>query len=41
MDRAYVQASALDLRKLMNEEHIKKTYHCEKHERTEYNKENL
>lgn len=41
MDRAYVQSSVLDLRKLLNEEHIKKVYHCEKHHHSEHNKENM
>lgn len=41
MERAYVQAPALDLRKLLNEEQIKKVYHCHKQERADHNKENL
>jgi hypothetical protein len=41
MERAYVQGSSLDLKKLANEEYIKKTYHCQKQERADHNKENL
>ena len=41
MERAYTQTPSLDLRKLLNEEHIRKTYHCQKQERADHNKENL